>query len=354
MPTTPYASFRVGAVTQPLPSGAAAVQSLLQDADPAIFYLIEFFSFVINTYPGPRLLTAAEASNLTNVTSAVALAIPYDPTPWLSQAQFGLFPLLTVFRVSGATGRKTAGWEHDRGRFELTYSLPPLTAAQMETVGPILNAVAKALRAKTTQGFDPGYTPTAPTGVTTYAGMSPFLPGNAGTPTLAGTEAVGFGDPTRDPAEHVQYGRMAGTGEIWMPTLRMSGYIVERDQYVSPGGVSATGVDVDLALVAPDQTVLDDFVQLSSQEAPTVTSLSVASGSHLGGTSVTITGTLFLQGPPTVLFGNVPATNVVWNSATSLTCAAPAVGGASAKPLGVTVVNRDGQAGSLPGAYTYT
>lgn len=351
--TKPYASFAVGAVTQPLPSGAAAVRTLLFDADPCLAYALDFWTYVINTYPGPRLLTAAAAANLTSVAAPVSGVYPFDVQPYLLQAQFE-FPLLTAYRVRGMTGRKTAAWEHDRGLFELTYSLPPLTAAQAKLVGPILNAVEKALRYKTTQGFDPGYTPPAPPGVTTYAGQSPFLPANAGTPTLAGTEAIGFGDPLRDPAESVRYGRMVGTGNLFFPTLFMQGYFLERDQYVSPGGVFATGVDVDLALVAPDQTTIDQFVQLALQEAPTVTALSATSGSHLGGTSVTITGTLFLQGPPKVLFGNTPATNVVWLSATQLTCVSPAVGGASSQPVAVSVTNRDGQSGQLAAAFTYT
>jgi hypothetical protein len=57
--------------------------------------------------------------------------------------------------------------------------------------------------------------------------------------------------------------------------------------------------------------------------APTVTAVSPASGSVVGGTPVTVTGTGFAAGAA-VTFGGVPATDVVVESATSLRAVAPA------------------------------
>ncbi|HTO76318.1 MAG TPA: IPT/TIG domain-containing protein [Thermoanaerobaculia bacterium] len=77
---------------------------------------------------------------------------------------------------------------------------------------------------------------------------------------------------------------------------------------------------------------------------PTVTSISPTSGPAAGGTAVTITGTNFAAGA-TVKFGTVAATNVVFVSATSITCKAPKL------PAGllydVVVTNTSAKSGTL-------
>jgi hypothetical protein len=81
---------------------------------------------------------------------------------------------------------------------------------------------------------------------------------------------------------------------------------------------------------------------------PMVSSVSPNSGSTLGGTAVTITGTNFAAGA-TVTFGGTPATNVVVVNSTTLTATTPA-GSAGAVTVTVTV---SGQSGSLASGYTY-
>jgi hypothetical protein len=96
-----------------------------------------------------------------------------------------------------------------------------------------------------------------------------------------------------------------------------------------------------------------NFVQLnttSSSPAPTVTSVTPASGTVNGGTGVTITGTGFLGGA-TVSFGGTSATGVTVVNGTSITAttAAHSAGGVS-----VVVTNTDSQSGTLADGYTYT
>jgi len=64
---------------------------------------------------------------------------------------------------------------------------------------------------------------------------------------------------------------------------------------------------------------------------------------------VTLNGAHFVDGA-TVKFGTVPATSVSFGSASSLTATAPAQ---AAGKVSVTVINPDGQSGTLSGAYTY-
>ena len=77
--------------------------------------------------------------------------------------------------------------------------------------------------------------------------------------------------------------------------------------------------------------------------------VSLNSGSTLGGTAVTITGTNFAAGA-TVAFGGAAATNVVVVSGTQITATTPA---GTAGAVTVTVTNPGAQSGSLTNGYTY-
>lgn len=83
--------------------------------------------------------------------------------------------------------------------------------------------------------------------------------------------------------------------------------------------------------------------------APTVGSVVAASGTSLGGTSVTITGTNFAAGA-TAKFGGTLATGVVVNSATSITAVTPPH---TAGLVDVVVTNLDTQLGTLAASFTY-
>ena len=72
---------------------------------------------------------------------------------------------------------------------------------------------------------------------------------------------------------------------------------------------------------------------------PVVTAIGPATGTHLGGTTVTITGSFF-TGATSVKFGGTPATNVTVVSDTSITAKAPA--GATGTTVHVTVTTPGG------------
>jgi hypothetical protein len=341
-----YGAFQVGAAAEPITNSLA--NKLLLDADPALYHALSFFTYLINTYPGPRLVALAPGAGLLDntgaaISAAVMQAYPWAPQPQQMGNQFK-YPLLCVYRRTGMTGRFTASWEHDRGLFDLLYILPTLTPAQMLLVAPILRQVEATIRKKTTQGYDPGYTP--PGG---------SLGGQVWGVAAAGVERVGFGDPYRDPAECSEYGHLPDSGEQWFPMLRMMGYFVERDTY-TPAANKFTGADINANLVNTDGTSIPLFLQASTQMPPTLTGVSPGTGSHTGGTAITLTGTLYLQGgpngPPQVLFGNTKATAVTWVSAMEITCTAPPVAGAGT--VDVTVINADGQQVTAPQSFIYT
>lgn len=86
-----------------------------------------------------------------------------------------------------------------------------------------------------------------------------------------------------------------------------------------------------------------------TQPAPTITSLNPTSGSNLGGTSVTITGTNFQVGA-TVSFGGTAATSATTTSSTTIVTTAPAHALGS---VPVTVTNPDNQTVTRANAFTY-
>lgn len=84
------------------------------------------------------------------------------------------------------------------------------------------------------------------------------------------------------------------------------------------------------------------------QPAPTITSLSPAGGTALGGTTLTITGTGFVSGASVDLGGVACVVGAV--TATTITCT---TGAHTAETVDVTVSNTDGQSVVSTAAYTY-
>jgi IPT/TIG domain/PKD-like domain len=95
-----------------------------------------------------------------------------------------------------------------------------------------------------------------------------------------------------------------------------------------------------------------DSVNVTVTAAPppvTVTNVSPNSGTYLGGTNVTITGTGFLSGA-SVTFGGSAATSVVVVNSTTITAVTPAH---ALGAVNVTVTNTDTTTGTLTNGYTY-
>jgi hypothetical protein len=338
--------------------GTLSANSLLRDADPSVFYLIDFLQYVINTYIGPRLMqevVAADSTIATKIPSAIAQAYSYEPMPEFLENQVQL-PGLFVYRTRAQTEQWTVSHDHDIVSVQIDYVLPPLDSAGCERLLPILSAIAQALRKKVTDAWDPGYTPPGGTLGQTFTD-----------PSLANLQEVGFGSAIEKKvagtsSEFYRIGRLPGMGNLWFPTLTLSAYFIERDEYAPTiGGPSKlAGVDLTGNVKGDDGTVVPAasvaLVQASTHGPPTITSLSVATGSAAGGTSVVITGTLFLSGPPRVFFGppGAPqyAASVTYTSSTSLTITTPAMQGAGTVDL--TILNRDGQSVTSPAAFTFT
>jgi fibronectin type 3 domain-containing protein len=139
------------------------------------------------------------------------------------------------------------------------------------------------------------------------------------------------------------------------------GSVPKGNQYYQSGNLGSVLTTTVYSLPANGSTIyatlyslvggqwLSNAYTYVSGALPTVTSVSPNSGSTLGGTAVTITGTNFAAGA-TVTFGGTAATNVVVVNSTTITATAPA---GSAGAVTVTVTNPGAQSGSLTNGYTY-
>ncbi|HEX3434897.1 MAG TPA: IPT/TIG domain-containing protein [Solirubrobacteraceae bacterium] len=199
-----------------------------------------------------------------------------------------------------------------------------ITAVSPEGTGTVdVTAVDPEASSASTVGDQFSYVP-APT----VTGVSP-----AGGPEAGGTEVAITGTNFAE-VTAVHFG-MTSVGF----TVNSEGLIT----LLSPPGVGA----VDVTVTAFGGTSLTSFAdQFSYEPPPTVTAVSPETGSSAGGASVTITGTN-LEGATAVHFGTASATDLVVNSANSITAVSPV--GTAGATVDVTVTTLGGTSATSGG-----
>lgn len=210
-----YASFQVGAFVSPLT--AATTNALLDDADPAIAVTLAFYAAVLQTHLGARWDAEVVKAGLPALVGKLAaLAIPYDPLPFLSSA--GLAPpFLALYTVAETPVELTRHHYRLTAEWKLLLVLPGLTAAQYLQLSPFLRAASKVLLDRTEQGFEP-----------TYQAGARFA-------VAAGLEQIRI-DRTR-------YGNIAGADtRLFLPTMEMDLAVCEL-RTNTPGLQTLAGLD---------------------------------------------------------------------------------------------------------------
>lgn len=147
--------FSVAAVNSPLTASTA--NSLLRDADPAIFFLLDFYAGVIGLHLGARWnaeVTLAGRPDLVGL--SVADKVPFDPVPYFQENQYK-FPLLAAFRKNETYEWKTASFYHITSTLNVLWVLPPVTAGQAERMNPFRAHVARTLVDRSSFGYDTNY-----------------------------------------------------------------------------------------------------------------------------------------------------------------------------------------------------
>lgn len=112
------------------------------------------------------------------------------------------------------------------------------------------------------------------------------------------------------------------------------------------------GLDVDAGIAPDDALGSFEIAHPLFYRSPSVVGITPATGTHLGGTAVTITSDedTFRTGA-LVDIGDLPATSVVVVDTKTITAVTPAHG---AGAVDVTVTNPNGSAGTLADAFTFT
>ena len=181
-----------------------------------------------------------------------------------------------------------------------------------------------------------GYTYTSPNPAPTVTSISPT------SGTTAGGTAVSITGTGFLAGATVKLGGTSATGV----TIVNSTTITATSAAHAAGAVSVVVTNTD----AQSGTLNNGYTYTSPNPAPTVTSISPTSGSTVGGTAVSITGTGFLAGA-TVKLGGTAATDVTVVNSTTITATTPAH---AAGAVNVVVTNTDAQSGTLTNGYTYT
>lgn len=235
-------AFRYGGVSFPL--DPASANSLLQDADPAVFQGLAFIASVIQTYVGARLVAEAAACGAP-ISQPVACTLPYEPGPYLMMEQMPL-PALFLFRRTATNDYKTLTRSHEKGVLELDYVLPALSPAQAEHLLPIRHAIRLLLASCIERGFDDAYAPPG---------------GQLGDDVwkAAGIERVDMNEVT--------YAGFVGVGDLYLPAIATTIAIQERN--TGDDGTPLTGASAAVSVVADDgTTVTPPIVDTDTQLTP--------------------------------------------------------------------------------------
>lgn len=193
--------FTVGGVSSPLEASTA--NSLLKDADPVLYHLLDYYQGVISLHMGARWnaeVTLAGREDLIDL--AVAETVPFDPAPYMQENQYKL-PLLAVFRENETYEWKTTSWYHVTSKLNILWIMPPLSAGQAERMNAFRSHVAKTMLDRTLMGFDTNYN----------SGEQPWVEAGLESIGIKSTNYGSFPDPHTD---------------LFLPTIWMEATLVER------------------------------------------------------------------------------------------------------------------------------
>lgn len=152
-------TFRFGAVTYPLPTGTG--NDLIQDADPAIAYILLFLQTVINKYCGASWTERVAIAGLTDATGALIASpcmqlVPFHGADYFQDEQFK-FPMLSLDRVHGEYKEISRAYFEAQTKMQLLYILPPVTPQQAYQILPFRKMVRDTILDRLMLDFDPSW-----------------------------------------------------------------------------------------------------------------------------------------------------------------------------------------------------
>lgn len=239
---TNYAGFKLGGAQYPLTASTA--NSLLRDADPSIYFALDFLGAMLVTHLGARFAAQVAKIGAGKLFPAgiVAHKVSYDPASYLSQEQVR-FPLLAVYRIEDTYDELTTQYRRESGKIGIAYVLSPMTPGQADALNPILKAVASVVQMRIEQGMDPTYAP----------------PGGAlGDRVWA---AGGLMEIKLDSSKWLDY---PGEGNMHFPCWMGTASVLERSDWVPADYLPFAGADVHIDLVDPPDATVTDFIVMAT------------------------------------------------------------------------------------------
>lgn len=229
---TQYSGFQVGNFVGPVT--ASTVNPLLRDADPAIYYTLDYLQTMIQTYLGARFDAEMTRVGLTqHVGKASTTALPYDPIPFL-QSSGVQPPFLALYPQMDRPEERTRHWYQLVETWTLLWVLPALDSAQFAQLYSLLRAAGKIIVDRVENTLDPVW--------------------NNGTPFA---ELGGIAEIQLD---QLGYGSIEGLDtNLFFPALSATFTVKER-RMTTPGLEDLEGTDVTVSLKDEDGDV--DLVEL--------------------------------------------------------------------------------------------
>lgn len=333
-PTYQYGPDSFGALSIPL----SAKDPALAAGDPALTYIGDYLvHWLVNDgNVGAQWQIAGVAPNQPPVVT-MTVGAPDDEGYSFDVKQL---PALFIFREGGREDWWGDDWGVDITTVKILWVLPIGMPLAQRSRLPFLNAMAKAVHDGVEIGRTPSWVqPNDPDSQALTQGSLFY--------TYAGFVMFNMKEWKR---AKVRTRAASGKGTQEFPALEMTFEMVERLTFGVTNRANLNTSSQSAQITITDANTGNTLVVGGTKGPPTITSISPTFGTQSGGTSVTITGTLFSPGA-VVMFGPNRATNVVVVSATSITCTAPA--GAFENVVPVTVTNQDTQTASYTG-FTYT
>jgi len=312
------------------PLAAATTNPLVNDVDPVLRHMVDFFAAVIHAQVGARLIAQAALHGFA-IPNAVMQKVFIEPKPFLLANQFK-FPSLFVHRAGSSWSEKTLSWDHDAAEIVLTYLLPPLTQKQREDIEPILRGVEVAIKRATKLGRHSAYA----------SGANVWK-------DLCALEGIWLASTKYDGMEPLQ------GNEQYYRALICTFIVREREMPDVRGYEALTGIDISVHERAGDGTQVDDVAVDRAHGPPELDSIAPNSGTKAGGTAVTLTGSGFRPGTHgRVVIGGADCDLVTIVSSTQVTARTPPHAAYPTAACDVYFIANDGSYDRLPAAFTFT
>lgn len=232
-------AFRFGGVDYPLT--AATTNSLLKDADPALYWSIEFAKSVLNTYLSARIVAESLLCEAP-ITAAVKSTANYDPGPFLLEHSQLTPPVLAIYRVRETFNQRTVTWDHEDSEWSIAYILPAFqNYGGIDRIKPIQHSVGHVLRNRFSLGYDPSFQSGAKIFASAYANV----------------ETIDI--------EGADYGRFEDAQGLYFETMVLKARVRERVMPPIAGTYDTlSGTDTSLDNASVGQTTVPDVVQLKT------------------------------------------------------------------------------------------